>query len=101
MSDCPNPELEGGRPAWMDEAACKGMDTRIFFPGSEGEHSNFDAMAICSGCPVQAECLEAGLWEAQGVWGMTSERQRRKIRKGRRDLEAPIVWNFQKGRAAQ
>ena len=70
------------RPAWMDDAACKGQPTDLFFP-ARGD-STVEAKAICAGCPVRAECLEYALagasHEAAGIWGGTSFRQRRKIR---------------------
>jgi WhiB family redox-sensing transcriptional regulator len=44
------------------------------------------AKRICSDCPVQVRCLEYALENRidHGVWGGTSERQRRRILKARR-----------------
>ncbi len=39
---------------WMDDAACKGMDTNIFYPGL-GEVKA--AKAICRTCPVSSDCF--------------------------------------------
>jgi WhiB family redox-sensing transcriptional regulator len=39
------------------------------------------AKAICAGCQVRADCLEAGLEEKYGVWGGTSARERARLRK--------------------
>jgi WhiB family transcriptional regulator, redox-sensing transcriptional regulator len=70
--------------AWMLEGSCRGADTRAFFPcnglGVEA------AQRICRGCPVQNECLEYALQHRieQGVWGGASERERRRILRGRR-----------------
>jgi WhiB family redox-sensing transcriptional regulator len=65
---------------WADRAACKGL-TELFFP-EHGEPAD-EARKVCQTCPVQAECLEAGMWEQHGVWGGTNYRDRLKIRKGR------------------
>lgn len=66
---------------WMEDAACKGRSTRLFFP--ERGDSNVLALKICAGCPVQVECLDYALSTGQthGVWGGTSERERRQQRR--------------------
>lgn len=69
------------RPAWHARAACRGQGAERFFL-ARGEHVG-PAKAICSGCPVRAECLEAALadpWLA-GVWAGTSARERERMRK--------------------
>lgn len=69
---------------WRDEAACKGKPTGWFFPspGKGGMADLWKAKAVCSTCPVRAECLEYALvnYERIGVWGGTSERERRSMR---------------------
>ena len=45
--------LESDRHAWLDEAACKGMDTQEFFRDTP----SVTAMAACAACPVVAQCL--------------------------------------------
>jgi WhiB family transcriptional regulator, redox-sensing transcriptional regulator len=71
--------------AWQARGLCAELPTseadRLFFP--ERGQSSKAARALCSECPVQAECLEYALErrEAFGVWGGTTERDRRKIRK--------------------
>jgi WhiB family redox-sensing transcriptional regulator len=40
------------------------------------------AKALCDECPVQAECLEAGMDEEYGIWGGLSPKQRRRLKKG-------------------
>lgn len=66
--------------SWRDEAACKGMPASIFFI-ERGENDR-PAKAICATCPVKEPCLEFALesGEQHGVWGGTSERQRRRMR---------------------
>lgn len=54
------PDLGGivKRELWMEKAACKGMDSNIFFP--ERGESTKPAKAICNDtpCPVKEECLD-------------------------------------------
>ena len=64
---------------WLAFAACRGVDPAIFFPGGDGQPD--EAMKICGGCPVQAECLDYSLMarERYGVWGGATERERRRL----------------------
>ncbi len=56
-----------GRLAWMDEAACKGMDTDRFFPETgEGRKAN-EAKAICASCQVQQPCQELAVRAADSL----------------------------------
>jgi hypothetical protein len=63
--------------SWRDQAACKGCSPAIFFP--EQGNSNREAKAICNSCPVQRDCLEAGMNEDFGVWGGMAQDERRFI----------------------
>lgn len=71
------------RPRWMNDAACVGTDVETFFPERGGVTST--AKAIGGGCPVRAHCLAYALTnnERHGIWGGTSERQRRRMRQAR------------------
>lgn len=40
----------------MDQAACKGEDTNLFFPERNDLDTRRDAIMICFQCPVRAEC---------------------------------------------
>ena len=54
---------------WQLDAACSPEDQDRFFP--TGRPRN-DAKALCAGCPVQQECLDAALespWQPWGTWG--------------------------------
>ena len=70
---------------WRQQAACCFSETDLFFPigvtGPAGRQIEA-AKAVCRGCPVQAECLDFALVTNQeaGVWGGTSEEQRRRLR---------------------
>lgn len=71
---------------WRDRAACRDTDPELFFPiGSTGPalEQIEAAKAVCLACSAQGECLEFALATNQesGVWGGTSEDERRKLRK--------------------
>lgn len=72
-------------PAFMDLGSCRGMDPGVFFP-DRGE-SLSPAKSVCAECIVRDECLEYALdnRERFGVWGGTSERERRRLRRARRE----------------
>lgn len=83
-------ELQDHRSGWREEAACSGLDTRIFFPASEEDDQVATEFAkqVCSGCPVQQLCLEYSIQARMmaGIWGGATSRERRRLR--RRWLEA-------------
>ena len=77
-----------GPPTWTLFAACRGADTDLFFPiGTTGDAVvDIDAaVAICHVCPVRQPCLEFALASNQefGIWGGTTEDERRALRRGR------------------
>jgi WhiB family redox-sensing transcriptional regulator len=69
---------------WMHHGLCREEPPSRFFP-SDGVGVDA-ARRICASCPVKAECLEYALVHRidHGVWGGTSERERRRILKTRR-----------------
>ena len=69
---------------WTAQGKCKDMDPAIFFP-SDGIGVQV-AQRICADCPVKVACLEYALADRvdHGVWGGTSERERRRILRQRR-----------------
>lgn len=74
---------------WVHRARCKDEDPELFFPvGTTGPAADQidDAKAVCDGCEVRLQCLEWALATGQdaGVWGGTSEDERRSIRRARR-----------------
>lgn len=76
--------FEIGRPEWMSEGACIGSDPDLFFPARHETGALAEALAVCRTCPVRVECLEYAVANRDaGVWGGTTDRQRRKIRKDR------------------
>jgi WhiB family transcriptional regulator, redox-sensing transcriptional regulator len=68
---------------WMDSALCKDEPRETFFPVNSA--GVIAAKKICDICVVKEECLEYAIDEGivHGVWGGTSERQRRQIKKVR------------------
>lgn len=76
--------LFAARPGWMAEAACRGMDTSMWYPSRGDSHSGTtaEARSICGRCPVREDCLHHAIStprEHFGIWGGLSERQRRFI----------------------
>lgn len=72
--------------SWRMRGACNGLDPAIFFPDEEDDPT--DAVAICAECVVRSVCLEYALsWrEKDGIWGGTTERERRRIVRQRRRI---------------
>jgi WhiB family redox-sensing transcriptional regulator len=70
--------------AWRNNAACRGLETEIFYPPTDEEAVN--AKLVCERCPVRESCLEFALAvrEKEGVWGGCTERERRRIIRQRR-----------------
>jgi WhiB family redox-sensing transcriptional regulator len=70
--------------SWMATGKCKEMAPSTFFP-SDGVGVEV-ARKICADCPVKSPCLEYAMANHidHGVWGGTSERERRRIARARR-----------------
>ena len=71
---------------WREKASCRSVDPDLFFPvGTTGialvqiEH----AKSVCQQCDVKKACLDFAIQTNQesGVWGGTSEEERRKLRR--------------------
>lgn len=83
---CDVPRAGDADAQWRAAAACQDEDTDLFFPvGVTGPAipQIAEAKAICEGCPVREECLEFAITANQefGVWGGTSEEERRILRR--------------------
>jgi WhiB family transcriptional regulator, redox-sensing transcriptional regulator len=81
----PRPAPSGSRD-WRDLAACRDTDPELFFPiGTVGPglHQVARAKQICARCAVRPACLDWALASGQeaGVWGGTSEDERRALRR--------------------
>jgi len=71
---------------WRRDAACKDIDPNLFFPiGVTGPAvDQIDAAkSICNGCPARVQCLDFAITTNQefGVWGGTTEDERRVLRR--------------------
>ncbi|HEY2077020.1 MAG TPA: WhiB family transcriptional regulator [Streptosporangiaceae bacterium] len=70
--------------SWWEQAACRSADPDLFFPVSAARAGLSDvasAKAVCASCAIRRRCLEYALDTRQehGVWGGTSEDERRAI----------------------
>jgi WhiB family redox-sensing transcriptional regulator len=76
---------------WMAQGNCRDKPPSMFFP-SDGVGVEI-ARRICADCPVKTPCLEYALRHGvdHGVWGGTSERERRRIARQRRLASAGVV----------
>ena len=73
---------------WRDDAACRHADPDLFFPVGETGPALpqiDEAKRICQACPARTPCLAWALEHgvAAGIWGGTTEEERRAIRRGR------------------
>ena len=79
------------RASWRESAACRFLDTEIFFPISKtglGLAEIQEAKEVCSGCQVRPSCLTFALDTRQGygIWGGYDEEERRLLLRQRRGL---------------
>ena len=73
---------------WRELSACRQEDPDLFFPlvpTGPGLVQIERAKAVCARCQVRAECLRFAMETVQdhGVWGGTSEEERRALRRAR------------------
>lgn len=66
--------------AWLENAACRDLDTELFFPiglNGPGRHQANAAKAVCKACPVRRQCAGWALTTAQeyGIWGGMDEEE--------------------------
>lgn len=79
----PNRRLVEPRPAWMTDAACRGLDPDMFVPveqkGPGGDTRYPEARAVCARCPVRDGCLDYAIANRElfGIWGGMTPKERR------------------------
>lgn len=71
------------RPSWQQYGACRGERIGTFVPSLGGSFSR--ARELCSECDVRAQCLDFAMADDElvGMWGGTTERERRQGRASR------------------
>lgn len=78
---------------WQAKGTCAqpGVDPELHFPiTSDGGRlispsaidQAFEAIRMCSGCPVLERCREWGMTQSHGIWGGLTEQQRQAMRRG-------------------
>ena len=71
---------------WRRKAICRDTDPDVFFPVGTTGYALVQidkAKGICGECPVRVDCLDYALETNQdsGIWGGTSEDERRALRR--------------------
>ena len=71
---------------WRRSAICRDTDPDLFFPVGTTGYALVQidrAKQVCGECPVKVECLDYALETNQdsGIWGGTSEEERRSLRR--------------------
>ncbi len=89
---------------WRTSAACLTADPELFFPVSSIGPAREDiaaAKAVCHSCAVRRQCLQFALATHQiyGVWGGTTEEERRLHVREQRERERS-AGNAGTGRSA-
>jgi WhiB family transcriptional regulator, redox-sensing transcriptional regulator len=77
---------------WQERAACRSARLDLFY-ACEDEHVR-RALALCQRCEVRVACLEFAMEHREhfGVWGGTTERERRRVfRRARRERRDPTA----------
>jgi WhiB family redox-sensing transcriptional regulator len=80
-------------PIFDGTQSCYGADQRLFFPrkGANAAAAVRAAKRMCAGCRFLTPCREWAVAQGRdtiGVWGGTTDRERRAIRADRRELVA-------------
>lgn len=75
-----------GAPLPPKGGSCADHDTKWWFPPKAQNRQDIEnskaAVALCRNCPIRKECLQYAIsWEAFGIWGGFTERQRDSIRR--------------------
>lgn len=73
------------RPSWQTRAACRGSGPSNYV--TDRGTSTDAARATCARCEVRTDCLAFALADPslEGVWGGTSDRERRQLRRDAND----------------
>ena len=68
---------------WILQAACRGQGPDEFVRGPKSDYGTI--RVLCGTCPVRRDCLEYALSDESltGLWGGTTDTERRMIRRRR------------------
>jgi WhiB family transcriptional regulator, redox-sensing transcriptional regulator len=84
--DRPPAARDGGRLAWISQAACRDQDPELFFPERGHARQGTAAKQVCAGCPVQGPCRDLAVKTAtgrnddHGIFGGTKPHERTALR---------------------
>ncbi len=73
---------------WADRGACRNAGVNMFPSGPRGRTA---AKHVCAVCPVIEECRAWAMNQStrlDGIWGGTTQRERRRYRKANMTIEA-------------
>jgi WhiB family transcriptional regulator, redox-sensing transcriptional regulator len=89
------------RAEWWSRAACLTADPELFFPISPGgaAHTQItSAKAVCARCEIRPACLQyaLGAGSVAGIWGGTTEEERRLLRQRERKAHARLAGQGQR-----
>jgi WhiB family redox-sensing transcriptional regulator len=77
------PHIIPEKEPWIKDANCRDTDPKLFYPAGEGKWFQPQievAKQICAGCKVVDICLKTALVRGElGIWGGTTENERRKL----------------------
>lgn len=86
LGKCVKAVFNVDRPDWQQFAACRGIDTSLFFPRNALESAQAKAIIkpICETCVVFEYCYTFAVSfpekALQGIWANTTDNDRRRIR---------------------
>ena len=88
MSRAQHPSLQ--QPRWQQHAACRPHPTWWWFTPDGPEA--VEAYVICTECTVRDDCLTFALDHPEliGVWAATTDRDRSKLRRARREANRQL-----------
>lgn len=81
-------------PEWHEQGLCQQVDPELFYPEKgAGPNKVRQAKQVCAACPVKPECRQWAIAndEVYGVWGGTSETERRRIRERERARKVRLL----------
>ena len=77
---------DGGRQAWLDQAACRDLDPERFFPEPGEQGKAAEAKQVCGSCQVRDQCRDlavnaaGGIDADHGIFGGTLPTERSRLR---------------------